>query len=405
MASALNKSRKSRATPIPTSSKPADMSSKSSRTPPRSSGRAAGSPAISLVSDNGSPVSGEPFLGKRKRGNTRQIPADEGSKLMSKKQRIDASSPSASQQSPSRSRKRIERETIHEEEENEDFAETEDPGKASHSPSTSKVDTSNAILRIGPPRRRKKISRLPSTATRPSPHVPRPAPIHLREEEEENTQEAARVVSRLDSRPPSVKRKKRRLKPPSDAHPKLPVLAENGPPVLPSRDTTQEPQGPPDQEEPVEADPPRPEQDDEPAEPLPNFTPPGPARQQTPPDSPPRAKKNKKRLGPVPRLEPSHFKPYLPPANTASIIDEFSPKKLFPTQDAIESSIEDSQARLGPANPRQPSPDPEPVDDPLDIDIAPDVQDVQDTYINSDDQEVEDEAPDEERPVTVSSIG
>ena len=411
MALALNKSRKSRATATPTSSKPADKSSRSSRASLRSSSRATGSPVISPTSDNGSRASGEPSLGKRKRRNTRQTPTDEGSKPVSKKQRIGASSLSTSRKSSIRSQKRIEKETIGEEGENEDLAKTEDPGKVLHSPSTSEIGTSNAIVRIGPPRRRKKISRLPSTATRPLSRVQGPATIHLREEEEENTQEAARVVSRPDSRSPTVKRKKRRLKPPSDVHPKPQVLAENVPPVLPSRDATQEPQEPPDQEEPFEDDPPRPEQDDEPAEPLPDSTPPRPARQQTPPDSPPRARKNKKRLGPVPRLESSHFKPYLPPADTASVIDEFSPKNSFPTQDGIESSFEISQARRGVANPRQPSSDPEPVDDTLDIDISPDVQDVRDTYTNFDDQEAEDEAPDgdevpdEERPVTVSSIG
>lgn len=323
---------------------------------------------------------------------------------MLKKQRVDATSPTTFRKSPIRSQKRIEGESIREEEENRDLVEAEGPGKASHSSSTSKIDAGNATLRIGPPRRRKKSSRLSSTATRPSPHVPRSALIHLRKEEEENTQEAARAVLRLDSEPPTVKRKKRRLKPPSDVHPKLPVLAENGPPSLPFREITQEPQEPPDQQEPVEADPRRPDQDDEPVE-LPESTPPRPSRQQTPPDSPPRAKKSKKKLGPVPRLESSHFKPYLREADTASVIDEFSPKKSFPTQDTIEPSVEDSQARHGTANSRQPSPDPEPVDDPPDIDISPGMQDVQDTCTNFDDQEAEDEVPDEEQPVTVSSIG
>ena len=404
MASAPNKSRKLRATATPTPSKPADRGTRSSRTSLRSNGRATGSPAISLASDNSSRVSGEPSLGKRKRRNSRQTPADEDSKPVLKKQRVHAASPTTFQKSPIRSQKQIEGETIHKEEENGDLDEAEGPGKASHLPSTSKIDSGSATLRIGPPRRRKKTSRLSSTTTRPSSYVPGSALIHVREEEED-TQEAARIVPRLDSEPPTVKRKKRRLKPPSDVHPKLPVLAENGPPFSPFRDTTQEPQEPPDQEEPVETDPRRPDQDDKPVKLLPKSTPPRPARQRTPPDSPPRAKKSKKKLGPVPRLESSHFKPYLREADTTSIIDEFSPKKSLPTQDTIEPSVEDSQARRGTANSRRPSPDPEPVDDPPDINISPGMQDVQDACTNFDDQGAEDEVPDEEQPVTVSSIG
>ena len=303
----------------------------------------------------------------------------------------------------------------HEEEVEEGPAEAESPEKVSRSPPPSKVGTNDAVVRIGPPRRRKKIARLPSAATLPSPHVPSSASTRLRREEEENTQEAADTVPHLNSSPLTVKKRKRRLKPASDVLPKLPTLAEKEPRALASPGATQEPQEPSDQEEPFEADVPPPDQDNEPTKPLPKSTPPRSARQQAPPDSlvdngvstptPPRAKKNTKRLGPVPRLESSHFKPYLRVADTTSIIDEFSPKKPFPTQDTIESSVQDSQVRHTATEPRQPSLDPEFVDDTLDVDLVQKMQDVQDTYFDFDDQAAENEVPDQEQQTTVSDIG
>lgn len=298
---------------------------------------------------------------------------------------------------------------MHEEGEGEDPAEAEDPDEVARLPSTSKVGTGNGVVRIGPPRRRKKITRLPPTATLPSPHTSSSAFSHLREEEEENTQEAAGVVLHPDSSPPTIKKKKRRLKPASDVRPKLPVLAENEPLVLRSRDAGQEPREPSVQEEPFEADPPPPDRDEEPIEPLPEPVPSRSVRQQTPPDSsvgddisvpaPLPAEKTTKRLGPVPRLESSHFKPYLRAADTTSVIDEFSPKKTFPTQDTIESSVEDSQVRRTATESRQPSLDPEAVD------IPQKMQDAQDACFDFDDQATEHEVPDQEQSTTVSNIG
>jgi hypothetical protein len=415
MASAPNKSKKSRASAASTPSKPG-RSSKSSRTSVMSDSRVTDSPVISLTSDDSSPVPGEPSLGKRKRRNTRHTPGDEDSKPVSKKQRIDLTSSSASRKARTksiRSPQRIGRETIHEEE--EDPAEAGDPDKASRSPPPPKVGKGDAVVRIGPPRRRKKIARLPSAATLPSSHIPSSAPTHLLRDEEEDTQEAAGIVPHPNSSPPTVKKKKRRLKPASDARPNLPTLAEEKPPVPPSRGATQEPQEPPGQEEPFEADVPPPDQDNEPTEPLPKPTPSRSARQQTPPGSPidddastptpPRAKGNAKRLGPVPRLGSSHFKPYLQAADTTSVIDEFSPKKPFPTQDTIEPSVQGSQVHRTTTKPRQPSLDPEPVDDTLDVDLTQQMQDVQDAYFDSNDQAAENEVPHQVQPTTVSDIG
>jgi len=414
-----------------------------------SSSRTTDSPAISLTSDNGSRTSGDPSLGKRKRRSTRHTPADEDPKPVSKKRRVDVTSPLASQKSRTksiRSPKRISRETIHEEEEDEDPVEMEIPDKVFRSrftsnsgidsavlrigpprrrdeveipdkvlrpPPTPKSGIDNAVLRIGPPRRRKKIAPLPSIATLPSPRAPSPPFRHLREEEEENTQEAAPIVPQLDSSRPAVKKKKRRLKPPSDARPKLPVLAERNPLSPPSRDATQEPQEPSDQGEPFEADPPPPDQDDEPTEPPPEPTPPRASRLHTLPDSPvdddipmpipSRARKNVQTLGPVPRMDPAELKPHLLPADTTSIIDEFSPKKSFPTQDTIESSVQDSQDLLAATKPLHQSLDPEPVD--LEVGIAQKIKDVQDAYFDFDGQANESEVLDQERPTTVSNIG
>ena len=337
---------------------------------------------------------------------------------MFKKQKIDLTSSTASQKSRTksiRSPQRISRDTIHEEE--EDLAEAKGPGEVYHSPPPSKVGTGDVVVRIGPPRRRKKIARLPSAVKLPSSRVLVPPFTHSRREEEENTQEATGIVPHPDSSPPTMKKKKRRLKPPSDVRPKFPTLAEKKPLVLPlpSRGATQEPQEPSDQEEPFEADILPPDQDNEPTEPLHKSTLPGSARKQTSPGSPinddvptpipPRARKNTKRLGPVPRLESSHFKPYLRVADTTSVIDEFSPKKSFPTQDTIESSVQDSQVHRTATGPRQPSLDPEPVDDTLDADLAQKIQDVQDTYIDFNDRAVENGVSDKEQPTTVSDVG
>jgi len=388
----------------------------SSRTSLVSGSRTTDSPVISLTSNNGSRASGDPSLGKRKRRSTRHTPDDEDPKPVSKKPRVDVTTSSASQKSRTksiRSPKRIIREAIHEEEGGEDPVEGEIPEKVSRSFFNSKSGTNSAVLRIGPPRRRKKIAPLPSVATLPSPRVPSSAFRHLREEEEENTQEAAPIVPQLGSSPPAVRKKKRRLKPPSDARPNLPALAVKKPLLPHSRDVTQEPQEPSDQGEPFEADPPPPAQDGEPIEPLPEPTPPGASRQQTPLDSPvhddirtpthPRARKSTKTLGPVPRMDSSHFKPHLPSVDTTSVIDEFSPKKSFPTQDTIESSVQDSQVRSAATKPLHQSFDPEPVD--LEVDIAQKMQDVQDTYFDFDGQVNESEVPDQERPTTVSNAG
>ena len=234
------------------------------------------------------------------------------------------------------------------------------------------------------------------------------------QEEEENAQEAAGRVPFLNLNPPTV-RKKRRLKPTSDVRPKLPVLTENEPLVSPSRDPTQEPAEPLDQEEPLETNLQPPDHDDDPVQPLPELTPPRTASQQIPPDppvgddfstpTPPHTMKNAKKLGPIPRLESSHFKPYLEAAETTSVIDEFSPKKSFPTQDTIELSVQDSQVRRNVTQPSNGSFEPTPADDPLDEDIAQKMQDAEDAYLDLDGQANGIETSNDEQPTTVSNAG
>jgi len=403
IASGRGNLKKSRATAAPASRKPGDSSSRSSKTPLVVSGRTE-SPETSITSDNGSRISGEASLGKRKRRDTKHTPADEDPKPAPKKQRVDITSSSASQKPrlKPRSPKRISRETIHEEEGDEDIIEEAVLDRVSHSPSPPKAGSGSAVVRIGPPRRRKKITALPPIATLPSSPTSSSAFVHLREEEEENTQEAAGIVRHLDSSPPAVKKKKRRLKPTSDAHPKFPVFAERKPLVSPPREVTQEPRELSDQEEP-----PLPDQDDE-------STPPRSARQQMSPGSPvgeeistpapARAKKSTKRSGPTPKLDP-YFEPLLLVADTTSVIDEFSPVKSFPSHDPIETSIRDSQVDRDATKARQPSLDPETADDPLDFDITENMQDVQDAYFDFDDRVTENGVPDQEQPTTVSDIG
>lgn len=378
-----------------------------------SSSRATDSPVISLPSANGSRVSGEPSLGKRKRRTPRHTSADdEDPKPVPKRQKVDFASSSSSQKSrvlSIRIPKQISRETIHEEEEDEGPVEEQGSDKVSRSHSIPRAPVDSTVVRIGPPRKRKKIT---SAATPPSSRRSNSALSHLREEEEENTQEAAGIVPLHDSSPPAVKKKKRRLKPPSDAHPKPPTLDARKPSAQPSRDASQEPKEPSDQEEPFENDHPPPDQDDEPTGPLLEPTPPTAARQQTPPDLPvdddmstpahPPTKKNAKILGPIPRLDPSDFEPHLQMADTTSVIDEFSPKKSFPLQDAIESSIQDSQDHLVAAKPFHQNFDPLIVDDPLD-DIVKKMQDVQDAYFDFEGRAGE--TPHQEQPTTVGNIG
>lgn len=373
------------------------------------SSRASDSPVISLTSDNSPRTTGEPSLGKRKRRGTKASPADEDPKPVPKKQRIDDASSSASHRSrtkSTRSSKHISKEMMNEEEEVQDFSDVQNSDKMPRSPSPSEVGVGTSIVRIGPPRGRKKIPPL-SLATPASSRTPNPAFRDSREEEEENTQEAAGTVSHFETNPPTVKKKKRRLKPPSDVHPARPVLAENKPLPPPSRDTSQEPEEPSDQEEPLRVDQPPLDQDNGPTEPEP--TPPRSSRQRSLPDpqiddeSPtptPRANRSAEKLAPVPRLEPSHFKPYLQTADTTSVIDEFSPKKAPPTQDAIESPDQGSQVPRSDG-----SPDPEPVDDHLDPDITQEMQDMEDAYIDLNGQANGIELVDQEQVTTVSSSG
>ena len=417
MASAPKKQKKKpRAFTASTPRKPVARSSRSSRTSLIPSSRATNSPVISLGSDNSSRVSGEPSLGKRKRQSTRHTPADEDPKPVPKKQRVDAASSSTSQKSRTksiRSLKQISKETIDDEEEIEPPVEVEGLVKASRSSSNSKAGTGSSTVRIGPPRRHKKVTPVPSAAIPSSPRGSNSAFKHLREEEEENTQEAAGVIPKPSLILPAAKKKKRRLKTPSDVRPKPPTFVVEDTPVPPSRDASLQPQEPFDQEEPSKAGPPLPGQDDEPADPLPEPTPPRAARQQTSPElqfddplftpTPPRAKtKTKiKTLGPVPKLYPSHFEPYLQAADTTSVIDEFSPVKLFPTQDTVEPSVQDSQDLHVTTEPLHQGFDPEPVDDPLDVEIAKKMQDVQDAYFDLDGRA--NEVPHETQPTTVSN--
>jgi len=377
------------------------------------SSRATGSPVISLGSDDGSRVSRELALGKRKRQSTRHPPADDDPKPVPKKQRVDVASSSTSQKSRTksiRSLKHVNKETIDDEDEIEVPVEVGGPDKASRSSSNSKAGTGSSTMRIGPPRRHKKVTPLPSAATPSSPRGSNSAFKHLQEEEEENTQEAAGIAPKPVFIPPPAKKKKRRLKTPLDVRPKPPAFAVEATPVPPSRDASLQPQEPFDQEEPFEASPLLPGQDGEPAEPLPGPTPPRAARQQASPEppfddpiftpTPPRAKKKTKTLGPVPKLHPSHFEPYLQVADTTSIIDEFSPMKLFATQDTVEPSIQDSQDLHVATEPLHQSFDPAPVDDPLDVEIAKKMQDVQDAYFDFDGRA--NEVPHEAQPTTVS---
>jgi hypothetical protein len=371
------------------------------------SSRASDSSMISLISDNSPRIAAEPSLGKRKRRGTKASPADEDPKPVPKKQRIDDASSSASHRSrtkSTRSSKHTSKEIICEEDEPQDFADAQNLDKMPRSPFTSEVGIGTSIIRIGPPRGRKKIPRL-SLATPASSHVTNPAFRDSREEEEEDTQEAAGAVSHLGPNPPTVKKKKRRLKPASDVHPPRPVLAENKSLPPPSRDTTQEPEDPSDQEEPLRVDQPSLDQDDGPAEPEPIL--PRSSRQRSSPDpqiddeSPtptPRANGSAEKSAPVPRLEPSHFRPDLQTADTTSVIDEFSPKKAPPTQDTIESPDQGSQVPRSDG-----SPDLEPVDDHLDVDITQEMQDMEDAYIDLDGQANGIGSVDREQVTTVSS--
>jgi hypothetical protein len=114
--------------------------------------------------------------------------------------------------------------------------------------------------------------------------------------------------------------------------------------------------------------------------------------------------KNAKKYAPIPRLESSHFKPYLEAPETTSVIDEFSPKKSFYPQDTIESSIQDSQFRHTVTQPPNESLYSAPGDGLFDDDIAQKMQDAEDAYLNLDGQENGIETPNEEQPTTVSNV-
>ena len=415
-ASAPNKPKKSRVAAAPTPKKPATRSSRSSRTPLMSSSRATDSPVISIASDNSSRASGEHALGKRKRRNTRHTLADEDPKPVPKKQRVNVTPSPAPQRSRTTSvenPKQISRQTIYEEDEGGDPVEVEGPEQVSRTPSTSKAGAGSAIVRIGPPRRRKKIAPLPPPATPPPYHGSNSAHSYPREEEEENTQEAAGIVPRPVSSPPTVKKKKRRLKPASDIRPRIPTPVAEDPPASPLQNYPEEPQEPSDQEEPFKADPSLPDQDGEHIESLPEPTPPRAARHRSLPTSPvsddistpvlPRVQQSTNALGPVPRMNPSNFKPYLQVADTTSVIDEFSPKKSFPTQDTIETSVQGSQDRRTAPEHLHQTLDPVPVDDPLDVDIVQKMQDVQDTYFDFDGRA--NEVSNQGQLITVSNFG
>ena len=413
MASAPKKQKRPRAFTASTPRKPVAKNSRSSRTSIMPSSRATDSPVISLGSDHGSRASGEPSLGKRKRQSMRYTPADEDPKPAPKKQRVYAASSSTSQKSRTKSiksLKQISKETVDEEEEIEAPVEVGGFDKASRFSSNSKAGTGSSAVRIGPPRR-KKVTPLPPAATPSSPRGSNSAFKYIREEEEENTQEAAGIIPKPVLIPLATKKKKRRLKTPLDVRPKPPVFEVEATPALPSRSASLQPQEPFDQEEPFEAGPPLPDQDGEPIDPLSEPTPPRAGRQRTPSESPvgdglftptpPRAKKKAKTLGPVPKLYPSNFEPYLQAADITSVIDEFSPKKPFPTQGTVEPSIQDSQDLHVTTEPLHQSFDPGPVDDPLDAEIAKKMQDVQDAYFDFDGRA--NEVLREAQPTTVSN--
>lgn len=324
---------------------------------------------------------------------------------MSKKQRTDLTF-SASQKSGTRLSKnyhRIDQETIPKGDEEKDPVEANNMACL---PSTSQAGIGSAVLRIGPPQKRKKIAPLPPIIP------PSCAPDFVLGQslEIEDTREAAGSVPPLDLSHSTV-RKKRRLKPASDVRPKLPVLVEMG---TPSRHATQEPAEPRNEEPLSEINPSPPDHDNEGAEPLPKLTPPTVTRQQIPPDppvddgpfppTPLLAVKNTKKFAPIPKFESSHFKPYLEAADITSVIDEFSPKKLFPTQETVESPVQGSQLRRTATRPCSESFDPMPVDNLFDDDIAQKIQDTEDAYLNLDGLANGIEPPNEEQPTTVSSV-
>ena len=366
-----------------------------------SSGQPINSPVISPTSNNSSRVAviEEPSFRKRKRRSIKYAPVDEDTTPVSKKQRVDGKS-SASQKSTTKSiknYKRIGEETIPEEEEEEGPIET---GNMAPSPSTPKAGISGGVVRIGPPRKRKKVtpssSRVPGSEFRKS-------------REDENTHEPAGSTSSLSLNPATAK-KKRRLKPAPDVRPKLSVLVKEEHIVSPSHNATHE-FTEPRYQGPSEADPPPSDHDNEPSGPLPEFIPPRTTHKQ-PPLGPlidgdssiptPRTMNNAKKIAPIPRLEPSHFKPYLKKADTTSAIDEFSPNKPFTTQETIESSVQDSQALRTVSQPHNESSGPAPFDGLFDDDIAQKMQDAEDAYLNLDGQANGIETPNE--LTTVSNV-
>ena len=405
LASVSKKPKRSHIPTTPTSSKPANRNSRSSRTSRISSSRATDSPVISLKSNNSPGVEVEPFLGKRKRQSTKHAPADENPKPVPKKLKVNGTL-SKSHTKSIESSKRV-RETIREEEEEEESVRAEDSDIIIQSPSTSKAHIDNSIIRIGPPRKHKKIPPLPP-ATPPSTRALNSAFRHPREEEEENIQQATVNILHLDVNRQTARKKKRRLKPVSETRQKPPVVGQKKPSVPPSRDVAQEPEEPSGEEEPFETNPPPPGQDGYPAEPPPD---PSLVLQKSPPDppagdvfsnpAPGYANKHVKKLAPIPRPESSYFKPYLRGADTTSLIDEFSPKKSFPTQETIESSVHGSQVYSTTSEPRHQRFDL--VDDPFDEDIAQKVKDAEDAYLDLDGHATEFETPNEEQPITVSS--
>lgn len=206
-------------------------------------------------------------------------------------------------------------------------------------------------------------------------------------------------------------KKKRRLKPPSDARSTLPALAEKKSLVSPSRDTVQEPEEPPNQEEPLDAGPLPLDQDDEPVKTLPDDTPPSPAPQQVSPDppvdkistpTPPRVDKSARKMAPLPKLEPSHFKSHLQAADSTSVIDEFSPKKIHPTRDTIESSVEGSQVSRAVKKPHRKSSNHVSVNNVFDGDFVQNMQSITGACFELNGQI---KMLVEEQPPTVSNVG